>query len=108
MDGLRAMCEQAFDLVMMDIQMPGMDGVEALGWFRQWNRDERFDLRTPATTPVVAVTANALEGDRSASSAWASMITFPNRFARANCLPCCHSTWVKHFSSRPRPPTIRP
>jgi len=43
--------------------MPGMDGMEALAWFRS-GRNERFAFRTPATTPVVAVTANALEGDR--------------------------------------------
>ncbi len=63
MDGLRALCEQVFDLVMMDIQMPGMDGVEALGWFRR-GAGERFVFLTPPSTPVVAVTANALGGDR--------------------------------------------
>ncbi len=63
MEGLRALCDQAFDLVMMDIQMPGMDGIEALGWFRRGS-GERFVFRTPPQTPVVAVTANALEGDR--------------------------------------------
>jgi signal transduction histidine kinase/DNA-binding response OmpR family regulator/HPt (histidine-containing phosphotransfer) domain-containing protein len=63
MEGLRAMCEQIFDLVNMDIQMPGMDGMEALAWFRS-GRNDRFAFKTAAATPVVAVTANALEGDR--------------------------------------------
>jgi signal transduction histidine kinase/CheY-like chemotaxis protein len=63
MDGLRAMCRQAFDLVIMDIQMPGMDGMEALSLFRR-GASERFAFLTPPSTPVVAVTANALEGDR--------------------------------------------
>jgi len=63
LEGLRALCQQRFDLVMMDIQMPGMDGVEALGWFRR-GPGERFAFVTPPHTPVVAVTANALGGDR--------------------------------------------
>jgi len=60
--GLRALCEARFDLVLMDIQMPGMDGVEVLGRFRR-GKTRRFLFVTPRTTPVIAVTANALEGD---------------------------------------------
>ena len=48
--------EQAPDLVLMDIQMPGVDGVEAL-------RRLRADERT-AAIPVLAVTAQAMQGDR--------------------------------------------
>jgi CheY-like chemotaxis protein/HPt (histidine-containing phosphotransfer) domain-containing protein len=60
--GLRAMCEKPFDLVLMDIQMPGMDGVEALNWFRRGTAG-RFNFLTSADTPIIAVTANALGGD---------------------------------------------
>ncbi|MEX8495083.1 response regulator, partial [Sphaerotilus sp.] len=62
LEGLRALCEDLFDLVLMDIQMPGMDGVEALQWLRR-GPTPRFTFLTPPQTPVVAVTANALEGD---------------------------------------------
>ena len=48
--------EQAPDLVLMDIQMPDVDGVEAL-------RRLRADERT-AAIPVLAVTAQAMLGDR--------------------------------------------
>ena len=44
------------DLVLMDIQLPGIDGVEALGRLRS-------DERTRAV-PVLALTAQAMEGDR--------------------------------------------
>ena len=48
--------EQAPDLVLMDILMPDVDGVEAL-------RRLRADERT-AAIPVLAVTAQAMQGDR--------------------------------------------
>ena len=63
MEGLRRLSEDVYDVVLMDIQMPGMDGVEALQLFRN-PRQGRFNFATPpASTPVIAVTANALEGD---------------------------------------------
>jgi PAS domain S-box-containing protein len=62
LEGLRRLGEARFDLVLMDIQMPGMDGIEALNWFRRGS-STRFTFLTPSDTPVIAVTANALEGD---------------------------------------------
>jgi len=60
--GLKALCEERFDLVLMDIQMPGMDGTAALQRFRK-GASRRHPFVTPPHTPVVAVTANALDGD---------------------------------------------
>ena len=48
--------EHAPDLVLMDIQLPDIDGVEAL-------RRLRADERT-AAIPVLALTAQAMHGDR--------------------------------------------
>ncbi|MGM9512675.1 ATP-binding protein [Roseateles sp. DB2] len=62
-EGLRALGESAFDLVMMDIHMPGMDGIQALQIFRRGG-DGRFRFLNPGRLPVIAVTANALSGDR--------------------------------------------
>ena len=55
-EAVEVAAEQAPDLVLMDIQLPDFDGVEAL-------RRLRADQRTAATR-VVALTAQAMEGDR--------------------------------------------
>lgn len=48
--------EHGPDLVLMDIQLPDIDGIEALGRLRA---DERT-----ASIPVLALTAQAMQGDR--------------------------------------------
>jgi two-component system cell cycle response regulator DivK len=48
--------EHVPDLVLMDIQLPDIDGVEA---FDRLRADDRF-----ASVPVLALTAQAMEGDR--------------------------------------------
>ncbi len=53
--GIALLGSQQFDLVLMDIHMPNMDGFEATAAIRQ---DPKF-----STLPIVALTANALEGD---------------------------------------------
>ena len=59
MVALRHFRMQSFDVVLMDCQMPELDGYEATRRIRQI---ERGNGRAP--TPVVALTANALAGDR--------------------------------------------
>ncbi|MCC6409144.1 MAG: response regulator, partial [Planctomycetes bacterium] len=56
---LEATATQTFDLVLMDCQMPGMDGFTAARAIR-----EREVAHGRARLPIVALTANALSGDR--------------------------------------------
>jgi signal transduction histidine kinase/ActR/RegA family two-component response regulator len=55
---------EAFDLILMDCQMPGIDGFEATSRIR---RHEEASARR--RTPIVALTANAMSGDRERSLA---------------------------------------
>jgi CheY-like chemotaxis protein len=58
-EALIALAGNRFDLILMDCQMPEMDGFEATRAIRQ--REEQSAARR---VPIVALTANALEGDR--------------------------------------------
>jgi CheY-like chemotaxis protein len=55
-DALRA---DEFDLVLMDLQMPEMDGFEATAWIRTREREAGAPR-----VPIVALTAHAMQGDR--------------------------------------------
>lgn len=61
-DGAQAVERAAarrYDMILMDCQMPGMDGFEATTRIR-----ERERTTGARAVPIVALTANALESDR--------------------------------------------
>jgi CheY-like chemotaxis protein len=57
-EAVAAVARETFDLVMMDVQMPVMDGFEATARIRQQEKETGRHL------PIVAMTAHAMKGDR--------------------------------------------
>jgi signal transduction histidine kinase len=77
---------QQWDAILMDCQMPGMDGFEATRRIRARLQGQPL--------PIIALTANALAGDREACTA-AGMNDFIPKPVRQDELRSCLARWLK-------------
>lgn len=57
-DGLKNLEEESFDLILMDIQLPELDGIDTTRIIREKEKGTKTHI------PVIALTAHALKGDR--------------------------------------------
>jgi PAS domain S-box-containing protein len=55
-----------YDLVLMDCQMPEMNGFEATRQIRKWEAERQARGESPVPLHIIAMTANAMAGDREA------------------------------------------
>jgi CheY-like chemotaxis protein/HPt (histidine-containing phosphotransfer) domain-containing protein len=76
---------ECFDVVLMDVQMPGMDGIETTRALR--------GLAHCAKLPIVAMTAHALEGDRQ-SCLDAGMDDYLTKPIDPDLVAACLSRWI--------------
>ncbi len=63
-EAVEAALSGRYDLILMDCQMPEMDGFEATRRIREHERQGRVLSRAGGRIPIVALTANAIKGDR--------------------------------------------
>ncbi len=78
-EAVEALGRLRYDIVLMDIQMPVLDGVEAARLIRQ--RYPQF-----ATVPIIALTANAMKGDRERYISAGMCDYLPKPLAKENLL----------------------
>jgi CheY-like chemotaxis protein len=62
-EAVAALRGNTYDLVLMDCQMPNLDGFQATQEIRRFEQ-AGHDGQSGPRVPIVAMTANALEGDR--------------------------------------------
>ncbi|MCP5051364.1 MAG: response regulator [bacterium] len=53
-----------YHLILMDIQMPEMNGIEATEEIRNWEKENSSRLHSLSGIPIIALTAQAIKGDR--------------------------------------------
>ena len=89
LEGVRAFEAGSYDAVLMDCQMPEMDGYEATGAIRRLEADTGAARRTP----IIAMTAAAMEGDREACLA-SGMDDFITKPVRLEIVATVLARWV--------------
>ena len=60
LEAVKLFRDKQFDVILMDIMMPVMDGLEATVRIREEEEKNNFDRRTP----IIAITANTMDNDR--------------------------------------------
>ncbi len=93
---LEALARQNYDLILMDVQMPKLDGLETT---------RRIHREIPAAQrpQIVAMTANAIQGDREECLA-AGMDDYISKPVRVEALIKALENLVPHLSIHPGPP----
>jgi CheY-like chemotaxis protein/nitrogen-specific signal transduction histidine kinase/HPt (histidine-containing phosphotransfer) domain-containing protein len=64
LEAIRALERKPFDVILMDVQMPELDGLETTRRIRQRQKDAEPHPHFQAPLLIVAMTASAMQGDR--------------------------------------------
>ncbi len=97
-EGVVAATSSACDIILMDCQMPDIDGYEATRRIRAWETRQTARGRSARRIPIIALTANAMRGSREACLAAGMDDFMPKPFTR----PALQAM-LEHWTSAIRP-----
>ena len=100
-EALAALEKEGFDLVLMDVQMPEMDGLEATTVLREREKRKGDGIHQP----VIALTAHAMKGDQERCQV-AGMDSYLAKPIRPQELGVILETYVAHKISATNTPEI--
>jgi CheY-like chemotaxis protein len=120
-NGKEAVCavkKGGFDLVLMDVQMPEMDGFEATRVIRKWEgvRGAGSEVRgdtphpsplTPHPVPIIAMTAHAMSGDRE-KCLEAGMNDYVTKPINSDALMAVMIKWIRRSEVRGQRSEVNP
>ena len=98
LEAVEACSSTAYDAVLMDCQMPEMDGYKAAAWIRQREGP-------PRRVPIIALTAGVGPGDRERCLA-AGMDDYLGKPVRLPTMDSTLRKWIPRMGERPAPAAI--
>jgi CheY-like chemotaxis protein len=98
-----AVRERDFDLVLMDVQMPAMDGLAATRAIRALAQDPAPQLKRRSQVPIVALTAHAMRGDADRCLD-AGMNRYLSKPIQADRLRACLGEFARAMGTEPHGP----
>ena len=99
-EALNLFQESEFDLVLMDIQMPGLDGLAATREIRRLEKQRMVSDREYQPRPIIAMTARTMAEDREQCLA-AGMNAYLSKPIRANMLHATISQLARNIDTGP-------
>ena len=98
-EALASLRTRTFDLILMDCEMPEMDGYEATRQIRLWEREQQ---KSKPGIVIVAMTAHAMPGSREKCLA-AGMDDFISKPVSPENLAEITAKWLNHSTTRDQP-----